>query len=89
MGRQLIIDVDTGEQDTIGHIPLEDIIGAHAGCLSAILVTIGQHIGWTTAENLGAEICATIGKTSTNKNHRKEVGNHDLVQGGRWFLRPP
>lgn len=62
MGRQLIIDVDTGEQDTIGHIPLEDMIVAHASCLSAILASIGQHIGWASAENMGAEICATIGK---------------------------
>ena len=62
MGRQLIIDVDTGETDTTGHIPLEDIIGAHAGCLAVILTSIGQHIGWTSAESMGAGICAQIGK---------------------------
>ena len=62
MGRQIIIDVDTGETDTIGHVPLEDVIGMHAGCLAVILANIGQHIGWASAENLGAEICASIGK---------------------------
>lgn len=62
MGRQLIIDMDTHDMDTIGEVTLEDLMLLHTSCLAGVLTAIGQNVGWQFAEAMGSEICAQIGK---------------------------
>lgn len=62
MGRKIIIDVDTAEYDTTGYITNQEIVTAHAGALVATISAVGETFGWDTAEFIGGETCAAIGK---------------------------
>lgn len=62
MANTITINCDTWEITTTGHPTASQHIAAATGLILNILEIIGRNNSWDAAENIGAEICAHIGR---------------------------